>query len=446
MKNIPIFVRVIVALIVVMTIAGIIVFQVVPQSSSALTASGNVEGVEYKVSPEIVGKISSVNKELGEPVANGETLFTLDGMVLYAQQKVAQSNLDSAKAAVESAGKNIELAQAQYDNISDGVNTEDRALRAKLWSQGQDSAIALPVWYFTVEEDFASLITAQDKAKTDLTAAEDNLTAVSEKSASSEFLKIEKRVSDAQAAYEIAIAVRDQVGTANDNTKLNDEANKLVADAENELSDANQEYSDAMISEGATDIMEARAKLQVAQTSLDVIDGKIALYKTGDRSTKLEVARVGIEQALAAKKQAEQNQTTAQANLDLINAQITKLEIKSPVDGVVQTRNVEVGETVNPGTVVYTILDLSQLSLTVYISEDRYGEISIGQKVDITVDSFPGKVFSGEVVRISDQAEFTPRNVQTSDGRKTTVFAIKIQVDDKDGMLKPGMPADVLFK
>jgi multidrug resistance efflux pump len=108
-------------------------------------------------------------------------------------------------------------------------------------------------------------------------------------------------------------------------------------------------------------------------------------------------------------------------------------------------RNVEVGEVVNPGTIVFSIIDLSQLSLTVFIAEDRYGEISLGQRVEVTADSFDGQIFEGTVVQISDKAEFTPRNVQTSDGRKTTVFAIKIQISDPEGKLKPGMPADVKF-
>jgi HlyD family secretion protein len=63
----------------------------------------------------------------------------------------------------------------------------------------------------------------------------------------------------------------------------------------------------------------------------------------------------------------------------------------------------------------------------------------------VNIDSFPGESFSGRVIRIADRAEYTPRNVQTAEGRSTTVFAVELSVDDPDGKLKPGMPADVEF-
>jgi HlyD family secretion protein len=132
--------------------------------------------------------------------------------------------------------------------------------------------------------------------------------------------------------------------------------------------------------------------------------------------------------------------------LALIDAQISKLTVAAPLDGVVLSRNVEPGEVVNPGSIVLTLAKLTDLTLTVYVPEDRYGEISLGQAVDVTVDSFPAEVFTATVTHISDQAEFTPRNVQTVEGRKTTVFAIKLRLEDPEGKLKPGMPADVTFK
>jgi HlyD family secretion protein len=93
-----------------------------------------------------------------------------------------------------------------------------------------------------------------------------------------------------------------------------------------------------------------------------------------------------------------------------------------------------------------TLARLSDLTITVYVPEDRYGELSLGQTAQVMADSFPGETFSGTLVFISGQAEFTPRNVQTTAGRKTTVFAIKLSLADTTGKLKPGMPADVLFK
>ena len=85
------------------------------------------------------------------------------------------------------------------------------------------------------------------------------------------------------------------------------------------------------------------------------------------------------------------------------------------------------------------------MKITVYLPEDRYGEVSLSDVADVYVDSFPGEVFKASVTRIADKAEFTPRNVQTEEGRKTTFFAIDLSLDDPDNRLKPGMPADVVF-
>jgi membrane fusion protein YbhG len=118
-------------------------------------------------------------------------------------------------------------------------------------------------------------------------------------------------------------------------------------------------------------------------------------------------------------------------------------KITSPIDGVVLERLFEIGEIVPPGATAVTVGDLNQLTLTVYVPEDRYGRIALGQTYPVTVDSFPEESFGGTVTRIASQAEFTPRNVQTVDNRKTTVFAIEFSLAPSGGKLKPGMPADV---
>jgi HlyD family secretion protein len=125
--------------------------------------------------------------------------------------------------------------------------------------------------------------------------------------------------------------------------------------------------------------------------------------------------------------------------------QIEKLTVSAAVRGVVLSRNIEPGEVVAVGSSAMTIGQLDKLSITVYVPEDRYGEIVLGQEAEVTVDSFSNQTFNATVIRIADEAEFTPRNVQTDEGRRTTVFAVKLMVDDPGDKLKPGMPADVIF-
>lgn len=118
--------------------------------------------------------------------------------------------------------------------------------------------------------------------------------------------------------------------------------------------------------------------------------------------------------------------------------------ISSPINGILLERLFEPGEMTFPGNVVLVVADLSKLYLKVYAPEDRYGKYSLGQTYPITVDSFPDESFTGKISHIANQAEFTPRNVQTVEGRKSTVFAITLDIlDASNSKLIPGMPADV---
>lgn len=119
--------------------------------------------------------------------------------------------------------------------------------------------------------------------------------------------------------------------------------------------------------------------------------------------------------------------------------------VHSPLGGLVLYRHVEPGEIASAGAPLVTVIDPEDLQLTVYVPEDRYGRIQMGQVLPVTVDSFSGETFEGTVTHIADKAEFTPRNVQTTDNRKTTVFAVRLDLQPSGGKLKPGMPADVHF-
>jgi HlyD family secretion protein len=117
--------------------------------------------------------------------------------------------------------------------------------------------------------------------------------------------------------------------------------------------------------------------------------------------------------------------------------------VVSPLNGVVLERLVEPGELVVPDAPLLVVANLDALTLRVYVPEDRYGQLTLGATYPVTVDSFPDETFSGTLARIADQAQFTPRNVQTVEGRRSTVFAATLKLAPSRGKLKPGMPADV---
>jgi multidrug resistance efflux pump len=129
----------------------------------------------------------------------------------------------------------------------------------------------------------------------------------------------------------------------------------------------------------------------------------------------------------------------------LLDQQLKKLVITAPASGVILDSEIEVGEVVQPGATLVSIGQIDNLKITVYVPEDRYGQIKLGMEAQVKVDSYPTQRFKAQVTYIADKAEFTPRNVQTAEGRRTTVFAVELSVANPDGKLKPGMPADVTF-
>ncbi len=165
-----------------------------------------------------------------------------------------------------------------------------------------------------------------------------------------------------------------------------------------------------------------------------------ATLELADRALRAAAAQPGPAARLATAQRAQ-----AQASLALVEAQLERAELRAPVTATVLTRAIEPGEVTMPGATLLRLGLLDALRITVYVPEDRYGEIEIGDGAELEVDSFEDREFDAVVRRIAEEAEFTPRNVQTASGRKSTVYAIELDIEDEDGRLKPGMPADLRF-
>jgi HlyD family secretion protein len=226
---------------------------------------------------------------------------------------------------------------------------------------------------------------------------------------------------------------------------LSDSSQTLYDNAKAELDNVQAAYDELLTTQAADKVLQARADVSVAQeryySALDFLRN----LQKGDQAISVAAAEGALKQAQSGVDQAQKAVEQAQANLDLIDTQIAKLTVYSPVTGTILTRNIESGEFVQPGATVFTLANLDSLTITVYVPEDRYGEISLSQQAEVKVDSFPGDTFAAQVTYISDTAEYTPRNVQTVEGRSATVYAVKLKVEDPEGKLKPGMPADVNF-
>jgi HlyD family secretion protein len=263
--------------------------------------------------------------------------------------------------------------------------------------------------------------------------------------------EVENRLAQAQSAFLNAQQVLDQAQAQTD-TALHDAAQQASDSAKAELDAAQQAYNELLTTQEATDILDARARLAASQRRYDNAVDRYNALLTGEDSLTVKAAADSVAQAQANVDSAQSRVTQAQkaidqaqAAIDLIDIQLGKLVITAPLDGVVLARSIEIGEVVMAGASALTLGELSHLTITVYIPENRYGEIKLGDSASVSVDSFPNQTFNAAVIRIADQAEFTPRNVQTSEGRQTTVFAVKLSVQNPAGLLKPGMPADVTF-
>jgi HlyD family secretion protein len=151
----------------------------------------------------------------------------------------------------------------------------------------------------------------------------------------------------------------------------------------------------------------------------------------GTRREQIDVDRANLHQARHA--------------VGLSEIRLAYTELRAPLPGVVLVRQAELGEVVSPGTPVVTLADLDHIWVRVYLPETELGKVRLGQQVDVTTDTYPGKRYLGRVSFISSEAEFTPKSVQTEKERVTLVYRVKVDINNPTHELKPGMPADVLF-
>lgn len=199
---------------------------------------------------------------------------------------------------------------------------------------------------------------------------------------------------------------------------------------------------------------EAKTNYEVARAQLGAAEEKLSLLVSGSREEDLAAARASYEVALAGRYQVDLRAKDVEAaraaldkarsNLKVAQEQLDKTVIRSGVNGIVLRTNFSAGEVVSPGVPIVTLIDPADLRLIIYVPEPAIGYLKLGQEAAVTVDSFPGKTFIGRVSEIADQAEFTPKNVQTKEERVDLVFKVKIALRDEEGVLKPGMPADAV--
>ncbi len=187
----------------------------------------------------------------------------------------------------------------------------------------------------------------------------------------------------------------------------------------------------------------AQAEAQAAEAALhqgrmrDLFGkGFVSRALLDEAESRDKVSAAGVRSARAQVEAAEAAAATARVRVE-------DLVLTAPLDAVVLKKPMEAGEQALPGFPVVTLADLSHLWVRVYVAEPDVGRVRLGQPARVRVDSFPDRPFAGTVIEVAEQAEFTPRMVQTQRERVFLVFAVKVSVEDPQGLLHPGMPADV---
>jgi multidrug resistance efflux pump len=377
-------------------------------AEDALTASGFIEGQEVTVASEIQGLVAELAVARGDSVAVGDVVVRLDDATLKSQRKEAETALSAAR--------------ANLDRVLAGARAEDiAAARANL-----------------------------EEAKASESGAEQAV--LNAREVISNPLKLDSQIAEA----------RTQVELAEQNVELQEadlEEMKIKRGVYTERGGDVARTWDLQLQAAEAKLTRAQAELAGAQAYLwallDIRDNPLSLESELHRAqADHEQAKAGVSEAQARLDELEAGPTEedvalaeaqvgqAEAGVALIDARLDQLTLRAPMDGVVSTRSAQVGETATAGRPLLTIANLDEVTLVLYIPENRIGQVDIGQEVEVEVDSFPDRTFIGYVDSIAGEAEFTPRNVQTKEERVNLVFAVDVTLPNPNHALKAGMPAD----
>jgi HlyD family secretion protein len=382
------------------------------QTTGAIVASGFIEGEEVIVASEVAGRIAEMRVERGDRVAMGDVLVRLDGAVLQSQRMEAEAGLAAAQANLTrvTAGARPEEISAAQAALAQAQAERDGAAQAVVLAQG---VISNPL----------SLDAEIDAARTQVRLAEQGV-----------------EMSKADLA-EAKLWRGPYIGEGgNTERTLNlrvQAAEAMLAQAQAELEGA-QNYLGVLLAT-RNDPLELEAQLHAAETEQGLAEARVAAAQAaldelvaGPTEQEVAIAQAQVRQAEAAVRQ--------------VDALIAQLTLTAPMDGVVTSRSAQVGETATAGAPLLTIANLDEVTLVIYVPENRVGQVRLGQDVEVQVDSFPAQAFAGHVSNIAGEAEFTPRNVQTQEERVNLVFAVKVTIPNADQRLKPGMPADATIR
>jgi HlyD family secretion protein len=357
------------------------------KDDNVIRASGTIEATDVDVSFQVAGRVTEILAIEGQPVKAGDVLARVAAEEFTQRVHQIEAALDAAVSQVRQQEKAVQLKREVVEGqISQARGQADAsravAERVREGSRPQEVRVA----------------------EADLAQAEAQLV-----QRRADFERTSGLVKEGVAATQQLDAAAAGLQTA-----------EAVRDAAKQRLD--------LAREGARrqDIAQAQAQVETAQAGVNVA----------------EAGRTDVEMQTAGLAAARANEKQLRAQLDEAKTQLGYTEVRSPMNGVVLTKNVEVGEFVNPGTPVMTLANIDDLWMNIYIPETQTGLVKLGQDVRVSVDSFPKETFKGKITFVSSESEFTPKTILTEEERIKLVYRTKVALENTQQRLKPGMPAD----
>jgi HlyD family secretion protein len=205
----------------------------------------------------------------------------------------------------------------------------------------------------------------------------------------------------------------------------------------------------ANLAANAAQIKQVDAQLKLAQQTLDktkklVNEGAATEQQQDELESKVDVLQAQKEALLTNKKMLQAKEQQLNAAIEITKISLSDARIISPIDGIVLNRFLDKNELVAPGRTLLELADLSNMKITIYVSMEELSHVKIGDKVNIKVNGMDS-MLEGIVYWIASESEFTPKTILTEETRTTLVYAVKISVTNQDGILKIGMPVDVIY-
>lgn len=468
-----------IAIFLILVSIGIIyLIQASNKKDDKLLASGTIESTEVTLSSEFSGLVYEVKVEEGERVKAGQVLVRFDEKYIKAQLQQAEATLSQSKAAYDQAVAIAKLeklsAQKVLDDLFDNVDIARAQAEQAVITAQDNLALAQNIGLERSQAELA--YTEAQERLDDLKKERENLnynrckTSTTD-SAYADYLLAKDTYDNLKEDYDSNFSwkAEDDISRATALSKLSaakevfDRAQSNLTYCQEKVGDIDISKKDAEIHLAEAQLIETQqkwdsynddigivnkndAKIDLAQAELDKAMRELEKLKDGPDPDAIAIAQARLDSSETGIAVAQAQVEVAEAALAALQVQFDKRVIKAPADGTVLARTIQPGEIISAGVPLIILGELSDLTIVVYLPEDRYGAVHLGNQVNVVVDSFPGETFSAIVTQISGEAEFTPRNVQTGEGRRSTVFAITLSIKNENDQLKPGMPADVYFE